>query len=313
MREDVKDLLDRAAGWYEPPPTGPEDVAHRVRRQRRSARMIATAVALAVFVPAAALVWRGFGPDQTTLVTLAGSNVVEVPPRGEAAAAFLTDGHPVFVVHYGDGGLEVVDAFSPLRTVGVRQLAAWCPTKGYFVTWPQGAFFDRYGAWTGGREAQPGLASFAFDVIRRDATGDPTAIRVGKIGPTITGGHTNLSSIRTYPSACGLANGSNALVLTHAVDPSRVLASPAVAGTTSTSNWLAVEGTLFVSPEGPVSLCANIQGGVCRGGVPVRGVDPTGLRNEIESNPRSLYAQSHLWLVRTQNGAIVDLAIDDGR
>ena len=46
MREDVKDLLDRAAGWYSPPPIRAEEVRARGERRRRPGRVVAAAVAL---------------------------------------------------------------------------------------------------------------------------------------------------------------------------------------------------------------------------------------------------------------------------
>jgi hypothetical protein len=63
MREDVKDLLHRAAGWYQPPPIEPEDLARRLDRERRKGRLIAGAVAIAVFAAAGTLTWTAFRPS----------------------------------------------------------------------------------------------------------------------------------------------------------------------------------------------------------------------------------------------------------
>jgi hypothetical protein len=65
MREDVKDLLDRAAGWYSPPPIRAEDVRARGDRRRRSGRVVAAAVALAVCAAAGAVTWTAFRPQRT--------------------------------------------------------------------------------------------------------------------------------------------------------------------------------------------------------------------------------------------------------
>ena len=77
----------------------------------------------------------------------------------------------------------------------------------------------------------------------------------------------------------------------------------------STSDWMAVEGTLLVPASGPVVMCSDITDDVCRDRAPVLGIDAAGLRRKIESNSDSPYAQPHVWLVRTHDGAIVELAI----
>ena len=72
---------------------------------------------------------------------------------------------------------------------------------------------------------------------------------------------------------------------------------------------MAVEGTLLVTSGGSVRMCSDIVASICRDGVPVRGIDASGLHKKIESNPDSAYARPHVWLVRVDNGAIVQLAI----
>jgi hypothetical protein len=63
MREDVKDLLHRAAGWYQPPPIEPDELARRLNRERRKGRFTAAAVAIAVFIAAGTLTWTAFRPS----------------------------------------------------------------------------------------------------------------------------------------------------------------------------------------------------------------------------------------------------------
>lgn len=63
MREDVKDLLHRAAGWYQPPPIEPDELARRLDRERRRGRFVAAAVAIAVFATAGTLTWTAFRPS----------------------------------------------------------------------------------------------------------------------------------------------------------------------------------------------------------------------------------------------------------
>jgi hypothetical protein len=97
----------------------------------------------------------------------------------------------------------------------------------------------------------------------------------------------------------------------HAIDPSRIWDSPADAANDTTEEWMAVEGTLLVTSGGSVRLCSDVVASVCREGVPVRGIDAASLRKKIESNPDLAYAQPHVWLVRVDDGAIVELAIGD--
>lgn len=63
MREDVKDLLYQAVGWYQPPALEPEHLARRHRALQRRARITSAAVALAVCVAAGTLTWSAFAPS----------------------------------------------------------------------------------------------------------------------------------------------------------------------------------------------------------------------------------------------------------
>ena len=56
-------------------------------------------------------------------------------------------------------------------------------------------------------------------------------------------------------------------------------------------------------------MCSELVGNVCRAGAPVPGIDAAGLQQKFDLNPNSPYAQPHVWLVRTHDGAIVELAI----
>lgn len=93
MRDDVKDLLDRAAGWYEPPHATHEDLERRLETRRRRGRVTAAAVALAVFTAAGTLTWSAFSPsrvagpggDPTTEVTVTVHGVTATYPRSWVA------------------------------------------------------------------------------------------------------------------------------------------------------------------------------------------------------------------------------------
>jgi hypothetical protein len=290
-----------------------EGPRHEAVKPRTASRSLAAAVAIVVFAAAAVLLWEVFRPFAERPVTLAGSDVVRVPPRGEAVAVFLSDGHPVFVVHQRDGLVVAVDALSPHRDWGIAQLVAWCPDKSYFVSWPDGSFFSRAGAWTGGRSAPPGLRAVAFEVLGRDDAGDPARLRLGELVPVLAQGHRGLVSLEpTFPSACGLADGDRSQILTHRIDPSRVWRSPSAAAEANSSEWMAVEGTLLVSVDGSVRLCARVDGDTCSDGARVIGLDGPGLLGKIEADPGSRYAQAHTWLVRANERAFVELALPPG-
>lgn len=272
-------------------------------------RPLAAAVALALFAAAGVMVWNVFRPLEPPPPTLAGSDIVRVPPRGQAVAAFLSDGHPVFVVHQPDGLVVAVDAVSPHRDFGIGQLAAWCPARKYFVAWPDGSFFLRSGRWWGGVAAPPGLDSVTFDVLSRDASGDVATVRLGRIVPP-WGGHPTGSINDSVPaSACGLADGDASQVLIHPIDPSRVWRLPSEAATTDSAAWIAVDGTLGVSSDGAVSLCAELDGSTCRNGARVRGLNGRRLFAKLHADPTSRLALPHTWLARVNDGAIVELAM----
>jgi hypothetical protein len=279
-------------------------------RPATRSRALAAAVAFAVFVAAGALVWNVFRPFGTEPATLGGSDVVRVPPRGEAAPFFLPDGEPVFVVHLQDGLVAAVDAFSPHRDWGIGQLVAWCPSKFYFVAWPDGSFFSRSGHWSTGRSAVPGLDSVSFDVLSRDGSGDPETLRLGDVGPPWGVGHGNITSRPPVPAgACGLADGDHSQIVTHPIDGSKVWPTPASAARADTSDWMWVHGTLLVSPDGSVRLCSVVDGNTCGNGARVLGVGGRGLFHKLQVEPASRYAQPHTWLVRAEHGAFVEIGL----
>jgi hypothetical protein len=119
MREEVKDLLDRAVGWYSPPPIRAEDVRARGERRRRSGRVVAAAVALVVFAAAGALTWTAFRPQRT--------GVGEEPVVQDVSATVLG----VSVTYPEDWTL--VDLW-PLA----RSIASWPDPIGTSINVPEG-------------------------------------------------------------------------------------------------------------------------------------------------------------------------------
>jgi hypothetical protein len=72
---------------------------------------------------------------------------------------------------------------------------------------------------------------------------------------------------------------------------------------------VAVDGQLLVAQDGFAQLCASVEGERCVDGAIVRGLDGIGLRlNVIERYPEYFAVHPGMWLVRVQDGVLVDLA-----
>ena len=260
----------------------------------------------AVVIAAGAVLWSVFAPLERAPAPLGGSDVVEVPPRGEVSAIFLPDGRPVFVVHHEDGNVSVVDSFSPHRAWGFEELVVWCPSTRHFVEWAHEAHFDEYGRYDSAGPAPTGLATFAFEVVERDEAGDPTSIRVGAMQESDPG----RSPPETDPSRPPFCPPDDRF-LTHTIDGSRIFDPPADAAAAEPHGWIAVRGTLLVSDvDAFVQLCAEVRGERCEGGAIVRGIDGVGLLvNVLRPYPGTGYEEPTLWLVRVRDGVIDDPTI----
>jgi len=79
MAEDVKDLLERAVGWYEPAEQGPEGPRRRAERRHGRQRVMAAVVAFALFAAAGAFTWGAF--RHTGAVTSPGASPIASPHR----------------------------------------------------------------------------------------------------------------------------------------------------------------------------------------------------------------------------------------
>ena len=275
---------------------------------RSPSRLIVAATALVLFVAAAALLWIVFTPFRTTVKTLAGSDVLPVPARGETSPVFLGDGRPVFVVHHEDGTVSVVDAFSPHRAWGFEEPVEWCPTTRQFVEWAHEAHFNEYGTWVSAGPSPSGLATFAFQVVERDAAGDPKSIRAGAMQAPDPGG----SAPITDPSRPPFCPGAEPVTFT--VDASTVWESPAAAVAAQPQGWIAVRGTLSVASDGFVQLCSTLEGERCQDAAVVRGIDGVGLMvNVLQKYPGTGYEEPRVWLAQVRGGVLDDLAIGDIR
>jgi hypothetical protein len=297
------DLWDRVV-------TGPRLEPPPVDRRRHIAVVI---TAFAAVIAAGAVLWSVFAPLERAPAPLRGSDVVEVPPRGEVSAIFLPDGRPVFVVHHEDGDVSVVDSFSPHRAWGFEELVVWCPSTRQFIERAHEAHFDEFGSWHSAGPSPSGLATFAFDVLARDAAGDASRIKIGAMRDPDPGGSPPITE-PTRPPFCPEVDGRSSETVAHTVDGSSVY-TPAAAVRARPDGWFAVRGTLLVGSDGFVQLCANVDGDACGGGAIVRGIDGVGLLVNVLLNVEgpSGYEEPRVWLARLDGTVLDDLAIGDVR
>ncbi|HEX9824288.1 MAG TPA: hypothetical protein VGB51_07855 [Actinomycetota bacterium] len=299
------------------------------------ARASAAVAGLAVFVAGALLAWSAFAGSSAPVRPLGGPGTYDVPPLGEVAPVFLPDGRPVFIVHHEDDTVSVVDALSTHTPWGITDLNAWCPSTREFVEVAHEARFDELGRWVSAGPAPTGVATFAFDVLERDAAGAPASIRVGEMRePDPHGSGTTAperpplcppaeaSGSRPLIDVIGGASGNPGTVLAHHVSEDRIWGSPATAVAAEPEGWIAVRGTLLVArDDGFVQLCARVAGrrpdgigyGVtderrCEDGAIVRGVQGVELLvNVIGPNPDTAYEEPAIWLARAREGVLDDL------
>lgn len=97
-------------------------------REPGRSQLAAAAVAVVVFVLAAAFAFEAFGPFRADR-TLSGPDVLTVPARGQAEPAFLPEGRPIFVVHHEDGTVTVVDALSSHHASASRRSWSGAPPR----------------------------------------------------------------------------------------------------------------------------------------------------------------------------------------
>ena len=279
-------------------PPMPADLWHRVevgtRRDVRSVRIGRRAVTILVAVAIATVglgaLWTAIRPLHRGSVIPAGSGVLAVPPVGEVAAANLTDGRPVFVVHHEDGTVSVVDGFSTHVPWGLATLIAWCPSSRTFEDLFHGGRWNEDGAYMLGPPPS-GLVTYQTTIL---ADG---RVQVGsEIAPAPRG--TGDRGSEPPGPFCGSARTSLLPKL-----PTRAFTSPGALIDARLPGWVAVTGQLEATGPDTVELCSVLTVGPgCPDGAPVEGIDVPGLFGE---HPR--FAISGTFVARVQGGSLINL------
>lgn len=221
MADDVRGLLARGARVDAE--LDAEAVLRRAHRLSWRERLIGLAVVV-LLVPVAVLAAVGgddgridFADDPPTegadpSTEDADPGGLQVPPPGEAVAAVLDDGVPVWVVQGRDGEVAVVDARSSGTDWGLGALVQWCPSSQGFED-PFGSAFDAAGRYRWG-PAPAGLDTFSVSTRaggrialgpRQEAPGrdDPDAAPEAPAGPSCLEGQPGRGTVGTTSVASG--------------------------------------------------------------------------------------------------------------
>jgi len=208
---------------------------------------------------------------------------LDVPDAGQATAAILDDGQPVFVVHDPATGIAVLEARGrqPASTIGA--LVAWCPATRTFTDPASGSIYAADGALISGSSAE-GLVAFT---IRPVGVDKPSQVIVGS--DTTAQGRASSTDGRA-PESCA----SDAWV-TH--DPRHgEIFDPSVAADQEPPGWIWLEGSVAVA-DGGVRLCDG-RNEACDRYAEAVGIDPA----RLSGNPIS-----GRFIGRVRDGAIEGL------
>jgi hypothetical protein len=280
-----------------PPPSSssPPRRAGIVAAARERPAVLAIA-ALAVVLLGVVIVNALGGSGGSSVAPITGSQELRVPAIGAAAAAFLADGRPVFVVHHEDGTVSVVDAFSTHTPFGVGTLVEWCAASRTFDDIRHGSTFDEQGRYILG-PAPTGLVTFE-------------ATELGTTPPTVRVGARQLPEPRTDVGSplSGSPCTSSAGTLSHRIGQEQITDPPSVALGGPPARWIAVAGVLVVTSDGGAKLCPASGGAAepaCDLGAPVAGVDGAGLLH----GGSTYVSDASTWLVRTDGATLTDLTL----
>jgi Rieske Fe-S protein len=270
-----------------------------IRSALRERPALLALIALGVVVVAVVVVTALAGSDEGAIgdaVPVAGSQQVRVPALGDAAAVFLADGRPVFVVHHEDGTVSVVDAFSTHTPFGVGTLVGWCAATRTFDDLQHGSTFDEYGRYILG-PAPSGLITFGTTALGTT----PATIQVG--ARQLPAPRTELGTPFSGPRCTSPAD-----ILVHRIGQGQLTGSPAAAARGTLGRWMAVAGVLGVTQDDAARLCSSGAATTGPSCAPVSGVDGSGLLG-AETTYRS---DPSIWLVRTDGRELAEPTLVTG-
>jgi hypothetical protein len=139
---------------------------------------IGLAALLVVFAVASSTVPPRLEIDPVAPVPADPAEGLPVPDVGDAVAAQLADGAPVFVTQPVPGEVLVLDAVDPHDPRGLRKVVVFCRSSAVFEDPRYGSRFDQWGNWLGG-PAPTGLARYPSE-----SAADGSTVRVvGDRGP----------------------------------------------------------------------------------------------------------------------------------
>jgi hypothetical protein len=263
-----------------------------VRPPEPRSRLLGTVLALAIAGAGILLALRAFvlSPGQPAAPSkLSGSEIVDVPARGETAPDFLADGHPVFVVHHEDGTVGVVDAFSTHRPWGVEELVGWCPSSRTFDEPEHGAKFNEYGQYVAG----PGAADLARYEVER-------------MGNRVWVGSVIVPTTRSEDPQVGFQGElcEGASLTLHQIPRSALFASPAQAVQTAPEGWIALRGALLVRRGESALLCTTVEDGSCTSPAVVEAIDS---EEWLDFLDRSQVTIDSEWIARVEGDHLTSL------
>jgi hypothetical protein len=270
-----------------------------IRSALRERPTLLALIALGVVVVAVVVVTALGGSDERSIgdaVPIAGSQQVRVPALGDAAAVFLADGRPVFIVHHEDGTVSVVDAFSTHTPFGVGTLVGWCAATRTFDDLQHGSTFDEHGRYILG-PAPSGLITFGTTALGTT----PATVQVG--ARQLPAPRTELGTPFSGPRCTSPAD-----ILVHRIGQGQLTGSPAAAARGTPGRWMAMAGVLVVSPDDAVRLCSSSDATIALSCARVSGVDGSGLLG-AETTYRS---DPSIWLVRTDGTELAEPTLVTG-
>lgn len=221
--------------------------------------------------------------------------LLDTPRPGQAVAAFLSDGHPVWVIRHEDGSGSVLDAFSTHVPYGINKLTWWCPASRVIDDPFHGSRYDELGDYFAG-PAPTGLREYPVRVEGNELQihDAPVArpLRAGRPAPL------------EPPYYCTREEAT-----VHDFGSLPEAESPAIAASADDGLWRRLHATLMPLPGLQSGLlcpdavadddCTEVE-------VPIEHLEPGGY------DPFSVedgYLTDVDWIVRADGGRIVEVAV----